>query len=348
MNKKYSIFIVPQINKYCGIYSWIKNVSKFSNKSDIYSFQTTYKTFYTYKKFLFTYINSDSNLFINYTPYYWGPFYKQFLILLLLSITRIFKPKIKICLVIHDYIRPNVYSLKGLILVPYLYFLLKFFIFLSNKIFIMGKPVGLISKFLNNNKKVTPIKALSMIDKPTSYIKGYTIKEINLLIFGSLQAHRNTEIKLIENYLSNLSKSHKVNLYLLGSARELKINFKKANCTLIRISHLDDETEISDFLRKSSLALFFHSRGVTLRSSVLAAAIQHGVPIIGIAGINTEEILKNLYGIFLYDYFSIKSSIKDSLALIEDKKEYLKCSSFLQKYYRSNYNWKNLRKILSI
>ena len=227
MNKKNSIFIVPKINQYCGIYSWIKVVSKFSNKNDIYSLHTTCKTFYTYKVLLFNKINSNSNLFINYTPYYWGPFYKQFLILLLLSITRIFKPKIKICLVIHDYIRPNAYSLKGFILVPYLYFLLKFFIFLSNKIFVMGKPAGLISKFLINNKKVTPIKALSMIDKPTSYIKEHTSKEINLLIFGSLQAHRNTEIKLIENYLSDLSKSNKVNLYLLGTARELKINFKR-------------------------------------------------------------------------------------------------------------------------
>ena len=163
-----------------------------------------------------------------------------------------------------------------------------------------------------------------------------------------MQAYRKYEIKLLEEYICGLSKIYKVKLFLLGSARELEIDFKKANCTLIRFSHIYEDKEIEEIFKKSSLAVFFHYKGVTFRSSILATAIQYGIPVIGIKGINTENSKeKKLHGLFLYDYDSVKFAINDSIRLLKNKEEYLKCSELLQEYYINNYSWERTGKFLN-
>lgn len=349
MQEENWIYILPSINKYCGLYVWTINSLKKPRKVQHYIY--TLNSIKNYTK-LFKHISSnsitDNKLILHYTPFYWGPLYREICLIIFLIFVRNFKKKIKINLILHDYIRTYAYSFKTKILVPYFYLFFKIITALANQIFVISEPIGLCKKSLNSNKKVCRIKAYSMFDRSYNYIKEFNIKPLNLLIFGSLQAYGINEIKLLENYIKGLSKHYiSINLFLLGTSRNLQnINFKYANCTVIRISHLDSSLKIRELLKKSTLALFFHRKGVTARSGVFSAAIQHGIPIFGLKGMNTEESAKSIKGVFLYKYDDMENAIIDSLELLGNKSMYEETSMALQNFYKENYNWKDFRKSL--
>jgi len=134
----------------------------------------------------------------------------------------------------------------------------------------------------------------------------------------------------------------------MGNSRNLNFpNFKKINCSVIRLSKIK-EKNISNILSEASFALFFHNDGLSMRSGILSTCFQHGLPSIGLNGPNTESGLKEIHGLQMFDQSNIEPAIKFIYELVNNHDIYEKVSKKLQIFYQKQRSWEKLRSVIGI
>ena len=335
------IFIlIPKKIETCGIHDFSKQVIKNPKNYKFINLSRNKDFIYFFKK-LFN--RKKNKIFFNYTPFYWLNLITISRLLIILIINRtIFKNPI--FLFNHDYIRPQKYSLKIKILVPYIYILCKVLYLFPNKLFFTFTPPENFRKY----KRSQNIELPSNFKLDNFYKKRYKFDEINFLTFGSLQAIQKKEIILMERLIDKFSQKFKVNLILMGNSRNLNFpNFKKINCSVIRLSKIK-EKNISNILSEASFALFFHNDGLSMRSGILSTCFQHGLPSIGLNGSNTESDLKQIHGLQMFDESNIEPAIKFINELMNNHDVYEKVSVKLQTFYQKQRSWEKLRSEIGI
>ena len=134
----------------------------------------------------------------------------------------------------------------------------------------------------------------------------------------------------------------------MGNARKLNFpNFKKINCSVLRLSKLKDY-QVSNIISKSSFALFFHNDGLSIRSGILSTCFQHGLPSIGLKGPNTERSLEDIAGLKLFNEEDIGKGVDFVLDLIINKEKYKSLSKKLRGYYLKERSWEKLRIMIDL
>lgn len=332
--------LIPKKIETCGIYDFSKKVLK---KSGSFKFIDLSKN-KDFLNFLNEFLKkNNSKIMINYTPFYWLNLITITKLLVTLIINRTFLKK-PVYLFNHDYIRPQKYSLKIKMLFPYIYTFFRILNFFPNKIFFTFK----LPKNYKKNKRFKSIKLPSNFKINNFYKKRFKFDEINFLTFGSLQAIQEKEIILMERLIDKISRQFKVNLILMGNARNLNFpNFKNINCSVLRLSNLKEEN-ISKILSEASFALFFHKDGLSMRSGILSTCFQHGLPSIGLNGPNTESELTKIDGLQIFDGSNYEIAIKFIFELINNHEAYEKISKKLQNYYQNYRSWEKLRSEIKI
>ncbi len=335
------IFIlIPKKTETCGIYDFSKQVINNPKNYKFIDLSKNNDFNYFVKKF---FIRKKIKILFNYTPFYWLNLLTITRLLIILILNRIIF-KNPVFLFNHDYIRPQKYSFKIKILVPYIYTICRILFLFPNKLFFTFKP----PKNFRNYKRSQNIKLPSNFKLDNFYKKIYKFNEINFLTFGSLQAIQEKEIILMERLIDKFSHQFKVNLILMGNSRNLNFpNFKKINCSVIRFSKIK-EKDISNILSEASFALFFHNDGLSMRSGILSTCFQHGLPSIGLNGPNTESDLKEIDGLQMFDQSNIEPAIQFIFKLMNNDYIYEKVSINLQKFYQKQRSWEKLRSEIGI